>query len=94
MFDDSYASNSGRLKSKMARPKPVYLWTTNDVLKWYRRHCSEYPQYLELFSKVYHWQYSTFTLEMINLKVLGKNISILPVFQNFTDLVAAKTNCH
>lgn len=42
-------TQSNRPRSKMARPKPVYLWTVGDVLKWYRRHCSEY---LELFSKV------------------------------------------
>lgn len=54
-------TQSNRPRSKMARPKPVYLWTVGDVLKWYRRHCSEYLDYLELFSKVstqksYHQQ--------------------------------------
>lgn len=52
MFDESCTQNNIRPKSKMARPKPVYMWTNGDVLKWYRRHCSEYLQYLELFSKV------------------------------------------
>lgn len=39
-------------RSKMARPKPVNLWTVSDVLKWFRRVNSEYINYLELFSKV------------------------------------------
>ncbi|CAG9811625.1 unnamed protein product [Chironomus riparius] len=39
-------------KTKTARPKAVYLWTTADVVKWYRRHCSEYGnEYAELFVK-------------------------------------------
>lgn len=37
---------------KQARPKALYLWTVNDVTKWYRRHCGEYPKYVDLFSRV------------------------------------------
>lgn len=36
-------------KAKTFRPKPVNLWTVADVQKWYRRHCSDYQQYIELF---------------------------------------------
>uniref|UniRef100_A0A1A9V2M3 SAM domain-containing protein n=1 Tax=Glossina austeni TaxID=7395 RepID=A0A1A9V2M3_GLOAU len=50
MVEDTLNQGS-RLRSKMARPKPVYLWTVNDVLKWYRRHCGEYCKYSELFLK-------------------------------------------
>lgn len=39
-------------QTKAARPKPVCLWTVIDVLKWYRRHCNEYPLYCELFQQV------------------------------------------
>ncbi|TMW48897.1 hypothetical protein DOY81_006015 [Sarcophaga bullata] len=49
MVEETTTSN--RPRSKPDRPKPVYLWTVGDVLKWYRRHCSEYLEYLELFSK-------------------------------------------
>lgn len=52
MVEETTSSN--RPRSKPDRPKPVYLWTVGDVLKWYRRHCSEYLEYLELFSKVDH----------------------------------------
>ncbi|XP_052860131.1 protein aveugle isoform X2 [Anopheles cruzii] len=39
-------------KTKMARPKPVYMWTVADTLKWLRRHCSERcAQYQELFQR-------------------------------------------
>ncbi|XP_031637812.1 protein aveugle [Contarinia nasturtii] len=38
-----------KLKTKTFRPKSVLLWTVADVQKWYRRHCSEYLQYSELF---------------------------------------------
>ncbi|KAB7497462.1 Protein aveugle [Armadillidium nasatum] len=35
---------------KLARPKPCYLWTTAEVQKWLKRHCSEYFQnYSQLF---------------------------------------------
>ncbi|XP_005177998.1 protein aveugle-like [Musca domestica] len=44
-------TQTNRSRSKMARPKPVYLWTVVDVLKWFRRVNSEYLDYLELFSK-------------------------------------------
>nr|CAG4648426.1 EOG090X0LJK [Moina brachiata] len=34
---------------KTTRPKAVYVWTTTDVLKWFRRHCSDfYDAYSEL----------------------------------------------
>lgn len=39
-----------RLKGKLTRPKPCYQWTTADVQKWFKRHCSEYFQlYSHLF---------------------------------------------
>ncbi|CAD7089088.1 unnamed protein product [Hermetia illucens] len=38
-------------KSRVKRPKPVYLWTVADVQKWFKRHCAEYIKYAELFSK-------------------------------------------
>lgn len=42
--------SSGKPKVKTERPRPVYLWTVNDVQKWLRRHCSDYhPLYCELF---------------------------------------------
>lgn len=37
------------------RPKPVNLWTVADVQKWYKRHCSEYSMYAELFLQVSLW---------------------------------------
>lgn len=27
----------------------MFLWTVLDVVKWFRRHCSEYEEYAELF---------------------------------------------
>lgn len=40
-------------QGKFARPKPCYQWTTADVQKWFKRHCSEYFQlYSHLFSTV------------------------------------------
>ncbi|XP_071552464.1 protein aveugle isoform X1 [Panulirus ornatus] len=38
------ASQPIKPKGKLARPKPCYLWTTADVQKWFKRHCSEYFQ--------------------------------------------------
>lgn len=38
---------------KAARPKPVVLWTSGDVQKWLRRHCSDlYEQHREKFAQV------------------------------------------
>nr|XP_053655530.1 protein aveugle-like [Cherax quadricarinatus] len=37
-------SQPPRPKGKLTRPKPCYLWTTADVQKWFKRHCSEYFQ--------------------------------------------------
>ena len=38
---------------KATRPKPVYLWTTSDVQKWFRRHCSDfYTAYSDLIVQV------------------------------------------
>ncbi|KAK4291345.1 hypothetical protein Pmani_035822 [Petrolisthes manimaculis] len=43
------ACQAPRPKGKLTRPKPCYLWTTADVLKWFKRHCSEYfQQYSQL----------------------------------------------
>jgi len=40
-------------KPKTTRPKPVYLWTTTDVQKWFRRHCSDfYTVYSDLIAQV------------------------------------------
>ncbi|KAG0717054.1 Protein aveugle [Chionoecetes opilio] len=40
-----------RPKGKLARPKPCYQWTTADVQKWFKRHCSDYfQQYGQLFA--------------------------------------------
>ena len=45
-------------QSRAARPKPVYLWTVQDVQKWLRRHCSEYyPFYAEKFQHVWFLKY-------------------------------------
>ncbi|XP_037779926.1 protein aveugle-like [Penaeus monodon] len=38
------ASQTPKPKGKLTRPKPCYLWTTADVQKWFKRHCSEYFQ--------------------------------------------------
>jgi len=39
-------------KPKTTRPKPVYLWTTTDVQKWFRRHCSDfYTVYSDLIAQ-------------------------------------------
>lgn len=35
------------------RPKPAYLWTVNEVQKWFKRHCGEYERYAPLFAQVY-----------------------------------------
>uniref|UniRef100_A0A182PGD0 SAM domain-containing protein n=1 Tax=Anopheles epiroticus TaxID=199890 RepID=A0A182PGD0_9DIPT len=41
-----------KTKTKTARPKPVYMWTVADTLKWLRRHCNERcAQYQELFQR-------------------------------------------
>uniref|UniRef100_A0A182W284 SAM domain-containing protein n=1 Tax=Anopheles minimus TaxID=112268 RepID=A0A182W284_9DIPT len=41
-----------KTKMKTARPKPVYMWTVADTLKWLRRHCNERcAQYQELFQR-------------------------------------------
>ncbi|XP_066952068.1 protein aveugle [Macrobrachium rosenbergii] len=34
--------SKGKQGKPIARPKPCYLWTTADVQKWFKRHCSEY----------------------------------------------------
>lgn len=44
-------SQTPRPRGKVARPKLCYQWTTADVQKWFKRHCSEYFQlYAHLFS--------------------------------------------
>ncbi len=41
------------MQPKATRPKPVYLWTTSDVQKWFRRHCSDfYTVYSDLMIQV------------------------------------------
>ncbi|KAK2720527.1 protein aveugle-like [Artemia franciscana] len=42
-----------RTKSnRTTRPKPVYLWNSADVLKWFRRHCGDYySEYADLLTK-------------------------------------------
>ncbi|KAK7086522.1 hypothetical protein SK128_012503 [Halocaridina rubra] len=38
------AAQAPKTKGKLTRPKPCYLWSTADVQKWFKRHCSEYFQ--------------------------------------------------
>lgn len=45
------------LKPKVRRPRPMHLWGVSDVLKFFRRHCSEYlspfyaTRYIDLFAE-------------------------------------------
>lgn len=39
-------------KPKVRRPRPMNLWGVQDVVKWFRRHCSDYLSYQDLFT--YH----------------------------------------
>lgn len=72
----SFINDSIFLKqTKTARPKPVCLWTVIDVLKWYRRHCNEYPQYCELFQQV---------------NILNVKHSVFSVFHNFRNYFSMK----
>lgn len=34
------------------RPKHAYLWTVNEVQKWFKRHCGEFEKYAPLFQQV------------------------------------------
>lgn len=34
------------------RPKPVYLWSVADVLKWFNRLCGDYNKYSQNFLNV------------------------------------------
>ncbi|XP_077285069.1 sterile alpha motif domain-containing protein aveugle [Arctopsyche grandis] len=47
--DTSYINN--KPKSKATRPRDIHLWSVPDVMKWFRRHCTDYYAYSELFSK-------------------------------------------
>ncbi|XP_037945937.1 protein aveugle [Teleopsis dalmanni] len=49
MVEETSMTSKPRIKT--TRPKPVYLWTVSDVIKWYGRHCSEFPDYQPLFLK-------------------------------------------
>nr|BAN21046.1 conserved hypothetical protein [Riptortus pedestris] len=41
---------SSKPKSRAARPKPIYLWTMQDVQTWLKRHCTDYyPLYADKF---------------------------------------------
>ncbi|EDW47902.1 protein aveugle [Drosophila sechellia] len=51
MGEETINSTQNKTRTKTTRPKAVYLWTVSDVLKWYRRHCSEYTQYEQLFAQ-------------------------------------------
>lgn len=39
------------IKPKVRRPTNPTLWGVADVLKWFRRHCSEYSFYNDLFAE-------------------------------------------
>nr|CAG4643656.1 EOG090X0LJK [Ilyocryptus agilis] len=48
-INDDSQNPVNKPKPKATRPKPVYLWTTYDVQKWFRRQCSDfYMAYSEL----------------------------------------------
>lgn len=54
---DNCNSTSQASKPKPAalpqfRPKPAYLWTVNEVQKWFKRHLGEYEKYSGLFAQV------------------------------------------
>lgn len=38
-------------KANSSRPRSVYAWTVIDVQKWFKRHCSEYTEYIDLFAQ-------------------------------------------
>uniref|UniRef100_A0A336MVQ8 CSON004858 protein n=1 Tax=Culicoides sonorensis TaxID=179676 RepID=A0A336MVQ8_CULSO len=43
-------SGTNKTTKSRTRPRPVFLWSVNDVQKWFRRHCSEYAEdYAKLF---------------------------------------------
>ena len=45
--------NNSKSKGKLTRPKPCYLWSTNEVQRWLKRHCNEYyTNYSNLFLMV------------------------------------------
>lgn len=46
------AANNTKIYQTKNRPRPVYLWSANEVKNWYQRHCGEYEQYIEYFMKV------------------------------------------
>uniref|UniRef100_T1GA01 SAM domain-containing protein n=1 Tax=Megaselia scalaris TaxID=36166 RepID=T1GA01_MEGSC len=45
------AANNTKIYQTKNRPRPVYLWSANEVKNWYQRHCGEYEQYIEYFMK-------------------------------------------
>ncbi|GAB6022330.1 hypothetical protein CHUAL_006452 [Chamberlinius hualienensis] len=49
---ESRSPSKDSQKKRSARPKPVYLWTNADILKWFKRHCAEfYNNYGYLFAQ-------------------------------------------
>ncbi|GLG94499.1 Protein aveugle [Gryllus bimaculatus] len=50
MVEETNAVN--KPKNRTARPRPVYLWTVQDVQKWLKRHCTDYyPLYSDKFQQ-------------------------------------------
>ncbi|CAH1400340.1 unnamed protein product [Nezara viridula] len=48
--ESSYQSS--KPKTRAARPKPIYLWTVQDVQTWLKRHCSDFsPLYGHKFEE-------------------------------------------
>lgn len=45
-------NNTPYLQAKAnERPRSVYAWNVIDVQKWFKRHCSEYIEYIDLFAQ-------------------------------------------
>uniref|UniRef100_A0A1A9ZFR9 SAM domain-containing protein n=1 Tax=Glossina pallidipes TaxID=7398 RepID=A0A1A9ZFR9_GLOPL len=95
MVEDTLNQGS-RLRSKMARPKPVYLWTVTDVLKWYRRHCGEYCKYSELFLKakgyIQHTKTPVASTEELPNEITGR--ALLRINDSSLQRMGIDNNCH
>lgn len=44
------------------RPKPAYLWTVNEVQKWFKRHLGEFEKYSGLFAQVINLRLNAFPM--------------------------------
>ncbi|KAJ6649625.1 Protein aveugle, partial [Pseudolycoriella hygida] len=49
MVEEVAATNSKPKTTIITRPKPVYLWSVADVLKWFNRVCGDYNNYCHNF---------------------------------------------